>query len=307
MSEIRSYPSIYAVGHQAAAELFDGPVVVEEKVDGSQFSFGIIDGELACRSKGKQIVLDAPDSMFEKAVAIVLEMAPDLTPGYVYRGEYFQKPKHNSLAYARIPNKHIILFDIDGGMEHFLNPDEKRTEAGRLGLEVVPVVYEGTLSSVEQLKVLLERESCLGAMQPEGLVIKNYAKFGPDKKTLMGKYVTEKFKETHRVQWKISNPSKADIIQRLIEVYRTDARWEKGVQHLRDAGTLDGSPKDIGPLLKEIPADVLKECREEIAAKLFEFAWPQIARGITAGVPQWYKDKLAASAFATAECEGGCA
>jgi ATP-dependent RNA circularization protein (DNA/RNA ligase family) len=38
---ILSYPSIYALGHRAIRELFDGPVVVEEKIDGSQFSFGV--------------------------------------------------------------------------------------------------------------------------------------------------------------------------------------------------------------------------------------------------------------------------
>lgn len=36
-----SYPSIYAIGHKELDELFDDPVLVEEKVDGSQFSFSL--------------------------------------------------------------------------------------------------------------------------------------------------------------------------------------------------------------------------------------------------------------------------
>lgn len=38
---IESYPKIYNMGHAAIAELLLGEVTVEEKVDGSQISFGI--------------------------------------------------------------------------------------------------------------------------------------------------------------------------------------------------------------------------------------------------------------------------
>ena len=51
-----SYPSIYALGHRYLEELLLDPVLVEEKVDGSQFSFGVFEHpegpELRCKSKG---------------------------------------------------------------------------------------------------------------------------------------------------------------------------------------------------------------------------------------------------------------
>ena len=53
------------MGHKAIAELLKGPVYVEEKVDGSQFSFGVDEnGEIRVRSKGCELVLDAPEKMF---------------------------------------------------------------------------------------------------------------------------------------------------------------------------------------------------------------------------------------------------
>lgn len=113
MGELHSYGKIYNFGHRAIVNLLKGPVVVEEKVDGSQFSFGIRNGQIHCRSKGVAINVDAPDSMFAKAVAVVRELAPMLHDGWTYRGEYLQKPKHNALAYDRIPYRHIILFDVD--------------------------------------------------------------------------------------------------------------------------------------------------------------------------------------------------
>lgn len=301
-NEIRSYSSIFAVGHRAAVNLFMGPVVAEEKVDGSQFSFGVaLDGTLMCRSKGQQIVLDAPEGMFARAVETAKKLAPELTPGWVYRAEYLQKPKHNALAYARVPTDHLILFDIDQGDQHYLSPDEKRTEAGRIGLEVVPTLFEGVITTPDEVKALLREESCLGGVQPEGVVVKNYARFCEDKKVLMGKYVTEHFKEVHKVQWKAANPGKGDVVERIIAVYRTEARWRKAIQHLRERGEITDSPKDIGALMKEVSTDVHKECAAEIAEKLFEWAWPQIGRGITAGLPQWYKDELLAAAFVPAE------
>ena len=41
-----SYPKVYNLGHKAITDLLLDPIIVEEKVDGSQFSFGMIDGQL---------------------------------------------------------------------------------------------------------------------------------------------------------------------------------------------------------------------------------------------------------------------
>src|SRR5687768_920213 len=91
---IHSYPSIYQIGHKMISDIFKSEVIIEEKVDGSQFSFGVIDGELMCRSKGKQLIMDAPEKMFQKAVDYVRSIAPDLPWGWTFRGEYLSTSKH---------------------------------------------------------------------------------------------------------------------------------------------------------------------------------------------------------------------
>jgi hypothetical protein len=126
---IHSYPSVYAIGHKAIEGLFNGPVLVEEKIDGSQFSFGIVDGELQCRSKGKLLVLDAPEALFERAVAQVVARQHLLRPDWIYRGEYLSKPKHNTLAYGRVPRDNIIIFDISSANEEYLGHGTKVEEA----------------------------------------------------------------------------------------------------------------------------------------------------------------------------------
>jgi len=297
MNHISSYSSIYAIGHKAILDIFETPVLIEEKIDGSQFSFGDLDGELCCRSKGKDMIMDAPEKMFDKAVQTVVDLQSELQRDWVYRGEFLQKPKHNSLTYNRVPEKNIILFDVMIGPERYLGPEEKAQEAARLGLEVVPVLFEGMMTSFEMFKEFLNWESILGGVKIEGVVVKNYNMFTQEKKVAMGKYVSEAFKEIHTSEWKKSNPTGKDIIEELIMRLKTDARWDKAIQHLRDAGELDGSPKDIGPLLKEIQLDIQKECTDDIKDILFKHYWKDIARGVVRGLPEWYKDKLGMGSF----------
>ena len=294
---INSYATVFQLGHKMIADIFSSPVVLEEKIDGSSFSFGIIDGELQCRSKGKQLILDAPEKMFTKAVATAQELSSLLHPGWVYRSEFLEKPKHNVLAYERVPLKNVIIFDIDTGGENYLTPQEKMDEAHRLGLECVTAFYSGMVESMDQFMQLLETVSRLGGTRIEGLVVKNYNVFTAEKKIALGKYVSERFKEVAGGEWRRANPTDADITNQLIIRYRTPARWEKAVQHLRERGELEESPRDIGKLIHEVPDDVLRECEQDIRDRLFAHFWPKIRRGVTVGLPEFYKEELAKKAF----------
>jgi hypothetical protein len=89
------------------------------------------------------------------------------------------------------------------------------------------------------------------------------------------------------------------VVEQLIATLKTDARWHKAVQHLREAGKIEDSPRDIGLLMKEVPLDVVEEEIEFMKEKLFDWAWPQIRRGIIAGLPEWYKEQLLKRQFET--------
>lgn len=293
---MHSYPKIYAIGHAAIADLFKGDVLVEEKVDGSQFSFGIIDGEVSMKSRGAKVFAENA-GMFSAAAEAVKLLAPILHPGWTYRGEYLQKPKHNVLAYARIPRHTVVLFDINTGEEVYLSREDKEMEAERLGLEIVPVLYRGSVYDPESLLAMLDRESILGGQKVEGVVVKNYSQFGADKKVLMGKFVSEAFKETHAKEWRASNPTMTDVVEQLIATLRHERRWEKAVERLRDAGQIEGSPRDIGNLIKAVQEDIRSEEMDFIRTKLSEWALPRIMRASSAGVAEWYKERLLRSAF----------
>lgn len=312
MSSWHSYPSIYNLGHRAVQALFSVEVDIEEKIDGSQFSFGIFedtsnptnkishefgwyDVELKVRSKGAVMEPDAPERMFSLAVKSVKERLHLLHPGWTYRGEYLQKPKHNTLAYDRVPEGHIIIFDINTGEETYLAYEEKAVEAQRIGLEVVPRLFSGYIRTAEELRQHLSTPSILGGQTVEGVVVKQIGPeylYGLDHKVLIGKFVSEAFKEAHGVAWKESNPSTGDILVQLGKQYCHPGRWLKAIQHLREAGQLEDSPKDIGKLLIEIQKDLGKEEKEEIEKRLWKWAWPHVSRATTRGFPEFYKDYL---------------
>ena len=303
-----SYPSIYNLGHRAIAALLDRDVLVEEKVDGSQFSFGFFPGtdhELRIRSKGAEQHIDAPEGMFKHAARVVKELAEVglLMPHWTYRCEYLAKPKHNALAYNRIPNNHLILFDINMGDQEFCTYDEKVLYAGQMGLEVVPRLFQGRIDSVEQFRTFLDTVSVLGGQKIEGVVVKpvGYDYWGVDKKPLLGKFVSEAFREVHKQSWRADNPTTGDVVAMIAKRYTTPARWNKCVQHLRDDGKIAGdSVKDIGPAMKEIPEDILRECADDIRADLFKAFWPEIARRVRQGFPEYYKEQLLKQQFETA-------
>jgi len=294
ISSWHSYPKIYALGHAAIANLLKGDVIVEEKVDGSQFSFGRFDGELRCKSRNCDLVLDAA-GMFQKGVDHVATLL--LKDGWTYRAEFLQKNKHNALTYSRTPVGHVILFDVSVGHEYYLSREDKEVEAQRLGLEIVPTIPYQRLDFMDDLKLLLDRESILGGCKIEGIVIKNYSQFCKDGHVVMGKFVSEAFKETHRHEWGDANPQSGDIIQSLISCYRTEARWQKAVEYQRSMLQICDEPKDIGGLIKRVQADIIEECEDEIKDVLWKWAKDKITRGSVAGLAEWYKELLAKRQF----------
>jgi hypothetical protein len=291
-----TYPSIYNLGHRAIQDLLTVPVMVQEKVDGSQFTFWHDSESLHFRSK-RTTVYAAEPGMFQAAVKNIqwLHTQIGLRYGYIYRGEYLLKPHHNTLKYNRVPNWNVILFDIQSSANEgdYLTYDEMKAEADRLGMEVVPLLAQGMVT-MDVLQNCMENESILGGTQIEGVVIKQITPtlWGADKKPLIGKLVREDFKEQHKVSWKAENPGQGDIIERLVDKYRTDARWNKSIQHLRDDGKLTNSPADIGLILRETSEDLLRETSDEIKEDLFRWAIKNIQRGVNRGLPEYYKNSL---------------
>lgn len=302
---ITTYGKVLAFGttDRRIHGVLDGPVVVQEKIDGSQFSFGIpeYETEVICRSKGQLIeTADGTNGggLFQGAVthALSLGRRDMISPGWVYRGEAMSKEKHNTIRYGRVPAGNIVLFDVqrpDGG---YLSMTELFLEAERIGVEVTQVFYDDEIITMDELKSLLGSESMLGEHSIEGVVVKNYANLVDHGDGVLrpqrAKLVDAAFREDHKKDWKNRNPGRGDVINLICEELGTSQRYGKCVQQLAEAGRLQGDPRDIGPLMKAFSEDLADEEAAYIKDRLFEVFIKDIVRGASKRLPYWYKEKL---------------
>ena len=292
------YSKIYDLSHREVEGFLGEQCIVEEKIDGSQFSFGVFGQDLIICSKNQRIIKGNEPKMFLPAVKTALRLfsVVGLKPGWIYRSETLQRPKHNTLNYSRVPEGNIIIYDIDIGNGNLLQYADKAHEAERLGLEVVPMLYSGMVTQ-DLLKEIVEGESCLGGEKMEGVVIKRTwynTIFGKDKKVLMAKYVREAFKERHQKDWKDRNPKPSSAPKKIAEQFSTPARWAKSVQRLKEMGNYDDENE-----LRNIPAiirinwhDILKEEGDEMMEILWRHHAKQIRKSCGAGIAEWFKKSL---------------
>ena len=295
---IKSYPKILPLVGKYSDLVLGVEVEVTEKVDGSFFGFGLDhEGKLHCRSKGQAISVEAPPDLFRPAVEHVVSVQDRLPKGIIYYGETLKTTRHNTLTYDRVPKGHIALFgkfdwDRTGGSDY-----EALVEAAAyLDVDVVPLLYKGTFDSMEQYADLFRSsgESFLGGAAMEGIVVKDYTRpmefAGMIYPLTVLKLVGEAFKEKHsnNPDWK---PQK-DVLEECLNQYKSEARWHKAVQHLRDEGKLLGEPKDIGPLMAELWRDVVEEEKENFKEELYQIYKKRLAHKVQAGFPEWYKDYL---------------
>jgi hypothetical protein len=299
MKTLPYYTKVLTLGSSGTGEIFDGPVVLQEKIDGSQFRFGKNeDGEILFGSHRQNWVDPSlADKMFHGAVSYLqgtMESFAFIRPDTYLFAEYLAKPKHNTLNYARTPKNGLVLFDcLQSG--RWVGREELREMALLFNVDLIPQFNadaDGSLS-VNTLRPLHDIESYLGGENIEGVVIKNYGKtimLGGTVFPLFCKFVRSGFKERNDANFRATNPN--DNLADYVNGFKNEARWKKAIQHMREDGRLTVSPKDIGPLIKEIQGDIRVEEAATIKDSLYKFFIDEITRRAIAGFPEWYKEQL---------------
>jgi hypothetical protein len=293
---ISAYPKIFALGTRHIQEIFNGPIEITEKIDGSQFAFGKIEGELLMRSRGRAIYEESCDNLFNEAVASVVPIKDIIPDNTIFYGEYLKKPKHNCIAYDRFPSRHIALFGMCDPLGNFDSKYEALQEYAEVfGVDVVPRLHNGEPPDdpLALLQTFMDTDSYLGGSKVEGIVVKRYGEFliaGQPRTVMAGKYVSEEFKERNQAGFK--KGSSRNVLLDFMDTFRTEARWRKGVQHLAEDGELLNEPKDIGKILKAIHQDIVDEEKEYISQWLYTHFIKDIKRAACRGFAEWYKEYL---------------
>lgn len=298
---VGSMPKVWALG---SAPLFttedhrsflDGDVMVQEKVDGSQISWSLIDGQLRIRSKNQDITTQLEGGQFSPAVRYLHQVGQYMIPEAVYRGECVTKRKHNVLTYDSVPLGWVVLFEVTASTPMELTAIERdvliRQEAESLGVSATPLLHAGPVTN-ELRDELMQRESFLGGCRIEGIVLKRY-----DMRTRFGdpvfqKVVAKEFKEQHKKEWG-GGLQRGDFLQALGEEFRTPARFRKAVQRMRDSGEYTGMAQDIPWLMKDLSLDFEAEHAEQLGQRLWEEFRKPIMASANRGFADWFKQELA--------------
>lgn len=305
---IESYENIEAFGKRGVYELFNKPFFLQEKIDGSQISFGVYNndleissGGLKIRSRSQAVDLNSA-GMFASAVDSIKKIQERLIPNWTYRGEFLRGPKHNVLTYGRAPIGNIVLFDIQLGDGTYTSQTNVRLEALGLGLDYAPVlaVLAPGGDLIHTVKdILANSQSVLGG-PIEGVVAKrsDYSFQDGFGNHIFVKFVSDQFKEKAKRPIGKSLEAKSGLVEELLETYAVDARFQKSVQHLQEAGKLHHDKKDLPNLIKESWEDLQVDYGSEIHDRIILQVNREFRTRLTQKLVCWYTSKLEQEATA---------
>lgn len=290
------YPSIERL--DKAVHLFtpETDIIVQEKLDGSNFGFYYKNGDIIFQSRNNCLG-ENPDKMFQPAIDSVrlgLDVAFDKLENYQDYVFYGEALGNGKIKYDT-PTK-FVLYDVyNREIDEWLT-DEKVTDlAYRLGFATVHVIYAGKWQGFDHIKSLLGK-SYYGDAQAEGVVVKAYYLQGTytDKETgdvgtytipyYMGKLVTAEYQEFNKTKTAIDEVD--DPLSVIAQQFVTQARIDKAIARLIEQGNTEYKPHDI---VAEVNRDVKKEEADTIKEQLFKAFWGPIGRRMAQGVLDLYQ------------------
>lgn len=264
------YPKIYYLGSKhtegfISSDVLDNEIVIEEKMDGANFRFGIVDGTFHVGSRHRDLTSAIrPDGtvdkdvagQFTRAIEYVLQRKDHFHPGYVYFAEYMIP---HTLDYDWEHTPLLLGFDIfDTSTGRFLDYPSKIDAFKSAQIIPVPLVWRGplrdfTVSAYEQIPRSRYRNG-----SAEGLVIKDYAR------QFFVKIVAPEFRESNKQVFGRGKRGARRIMQDdgsqwFVDAFVTRRRIEKVIDLLVNEY---GKPADMSLLQDLIPA-VIKDAWEE--------------------------------------------
>ena len=251
---MKKYDSIPRYGKQGTRDILGTEVVVMEKLDGANASFGIIDGELKMFSRNQELNEYNTLRGFYDWVRHNVDPRK-LFVSTIYFGEWLVP---HTVQYKKEVQNEFYLFDIyDVKTDTYLDWNITVQVAKHLGLRTPEVFFRGELHSMTDVdKYLGQSELTDIPNAGEGIVVKDY------EGQQFVKIVSDKFKETKSI--KQPSLDRTDI-GTLIDSVLTPQRVEKLIHKKIDLGLLptELDITDTGNVLKALSSDVVNDIFEE--------------------------------------------
>lgn len=280
-----SIPNFYA-----ARRVLDlSQVLIEEKVDGTNFSFGNLGDKLVMNSRNhmmwKWSTRDSAESHVPQfdgfgAVAKFKELFPNVfgkiqeLGRFLIFGEFYGAGIQKRLNYCG-QEKRFIFFDVfDVENDRWLPMAEFSEVCEKLELPTVPVLYTGPPDN-SVFEELVKKKSVVAASNGidsalEGIIIKGLnADLDHHGERIIAKYKSEEFAEISLTQKELANVRKKkgetaglDFARAISRKYVTESRLENCLEKFRSESK-GMTIKIIPEVIKYMTEDVLKDLAEE--------------------------------------------
>jgi cytidyltransferase-like protein len=170
MSGISHLQDLYhKKGNEFINKLFQSFVTVNEKMDGSAFTFerDSDTGKFKFYKRDQRNPITLVDrtlmKYYEKPIQYIESLPPhiiqNIPRGWRFGLEYFANPKPVEIAYDRVPKNNLILSYVhkaEGakGRSTVQNQEDLNNWADLLGVERPPIIFQGVLSKEQKRKIL---------------------------------------------------------------------------------------------------------------------------------------------------------
>lgn len=292
MSEIKKYTDIVRLGHKTTVGVLNEGdyITITEKIDGANSSFILNENnEVDCFSRNTQV--DENNTLRGFYGWVKENVKPELlNPKYRYFGEWLVSHK---IQYKPEFYQNFYLFNVyDEEKEEYLSDDVMRSEAERLGIKTVPLIYEGQYISFEHLMQFVGK-SDMAVNFGEGIVVKNVNYKDRYGKQCFVKLVHEDFIEVQKQKAPKDTNRPITVEQEFINICLTKARVDKLLHKLVYEGILEENfgIEDMGNILKNLGGKIYEDIMKEESDSLPENYEIQLLRkAIGSKLPQIVKD-----------------
>lgn len=244
-------------------------IIVQEKIDGANFSIRYDEESNGIKAFSRKKMLDLGNNL-RGAWEWSQRLNKNLVQGVlgntlILFGEWLVS---HTIVYPDDKYHNAYFYDVwDTKTEKYLTQDKVKEIVEQLGLNYVPVFYEGEFVSWENLKQFVGRTD-LGGVNGEGIVVKNMTRLNDPNTRLpfYTKIVADKFAEKKSV--KKFNESKLERrakLQTIVESIVTEGRVRKLVHKMVDDGMIpeDWDEHNMSDIAKNIGREVYYDCIKE--------------------------------------------
>lgn len=244
-------------------------IVVQEKIDGANFSIRYDKEDNSIKSFSRRKILDSENNLrgaWNWSQTLDVELVKSVLGDNLILFMEWLVP--HTVVYPKERYYKVYCYDIfDTVAEQYLSQNDVEEKVKALSLIYVPIFYKGKFTSWNDLNKFVGRTE-LGGEYGEGIVVKNQTKLNnPNtKEPFYVKIVCDKFAEKKSVK-KFDNETIEERarLQRITESIVTEARVVKLLHKMVDEGVLseDWDEHDMGTIAKNIGKEVYYDCLKE--------------------------------------------